>query len=137
MVSSADEESCNVIVVTDLRPLRIVLLRLMATDVAFNRVLILFPLLGTRPLHRPIRPKPLYDRRLQLDWNVLKLSERILSDLHYRILIVIAQSRAKNGRRGVHFVLLKVSCLVWLSINRLENGLQDRIDHERCNGAIL
>ena len=66
-VSSADEESCDVVVVTDLRPLLIVFLKRLAADVAFARVLLLLPLLGTHPLHWPIRPELLHDRRLPLD----------------------------------------------------------------------
>ena len=53
-VSSADEESCDIVVVTNLWPLRIVLLKRLAADVAFGRILILLPLLGAHPLHRPI-----------------------------------------------------------------------------------
>ena len=34
-------------------------------------------------------------------------------------------------------MLLGVGCLLCLSINRLENGLKVRIDHERRHGAIL
>ena len=66
-VSSANEESCDVVVVTDLLPLWIVLLKRLAADVAFGRVLILHPLLGTHALNRPISPELLHDRRLPLD----------------------------------------------------------------------
>ena len=83
-MSSADEESCDVVVVTNFRPLWIVFLKRMSADVAFSRVFILLPLLGTHPLYRPIRPELLHDRRLTLDENVQELGERILSDLHHR-----------------------------------------------------
>ena len=66
-VSSADEKYRDVVVVTDHRPLFIVLLQCLAADVAINRVFILLPMLGTNPLHRSIRPKLFHDRRLPLD----------------------------------------------------------------------
>ena len=120
-VSSADEEFCDVVVVTDLRPLRIVFLKRLAADVAFNRVLILLPLLGTHPLHRQIRPELLHDRRLLLDENVQELGKRILSDLHHRQLILVAESRAEDDSCGAHFVLLGVNCLLYLTTERLED----------------
>ena len=66
-VSSAEKTSCDVVVVTDLRPLRIVFLKRLAADIAFACVFILHPLLGTHPLHWLIRPELLHNRRLPLD----------------------------------------------------------------------
>ena len=136
-VSSADEESCDVVVVTDLRPLRIVLLKCLAANVAFGHVFILLPLLGTHPLYRSIRPKLLHDRRLPLDENVQELVERILFDLRHRQLIVIAESKAEDSCCGAHFVLLRVSCLLYLATKRLDDGLEVCIDHKRRRGVEL
>ena len=136
-MSSADEESCNVVVITNLWPRRIVLLERLAAVVAFNRVFILLPLLGTYPLHRPICSKLLHDRRLPLDENVQELGERNFSHLYHHQLIAIAKSRAEDGRCGAHCVLLGVGCLRCLSINRLENGLEVRMDHKRCHNSEL
>ena len=65
--SGAEKESRDVVVVTDLRLLRIVLLKRVAADIAMRRVLILFPLLGTHTLHRAICPELFQNRRLPLD----------------------------------------------------------------------
>ena len=133
-VGNAAEESCDVVVVPNLRPLWIVHLKRLAADVAFGRVVKILSLFGTHPLLRPIRPKLLHDRRLLLDENVQELGERILSDRHNRQLIIIAESRAEDGRCGAHFVKLGLGCLLCLSINQLVNGLKVRID---TNGAMV
>ena len=112
-------------------------LKRLSADVAFGRVLILLPLLSTHPLHLPICLDLHHDRRLPLDENVQELGELILSDLHHRQLIVIAESRAEDGRCGAHFVLLGTGCLLHLTTERLENGLKVRIDHERRHGTEL
>ena len=65
---------------------------MLAANVAFGRVLILSPLLGTHPLHRPIRPELLHDRRPPLDLNPKELIERIFTNLHHRQLSEIAVS---------------------------------------------
>ena len=83
-VSSADKESCDVVVLTDLRPFRIVFLKWLAADVAFGRVLILLSFLSTHPLYRPIRLELFHDRRLPLDENVQELGERIFFYFHHR-----------------------------------------------------
>ena len=80
--SGAEDESGDVVVVTDFRPFRIALLESVAADVALRRVLILLPLICTHALHRSIRPKFLHNRRLPLDEHVQELGERIFSNLH-------------------------------------------------------
>ena len=136
-VSGAKEKSREVVEVTDFRPLWIVLLERVTADVALCPVLILFSLLGTHALNRAIRPELLHDRRLPLDEHVQEPGERILTDLRHDQLIVLAESRAEDGRRGAHFMLLKVSSLLCLATKRLDDGLEVRIDHERRHGAKL
>ena len=65
-VSGAKEEFRDLVVVTDLWPIRIVFLERVAADVAFRLVLILRPLLGTHAFHRSIRPELLCNRRFLL-----------------------------------------------------------------------
>ena len=135
-VSGADEESCDVVVVTDLRSFRIVFFKRLAADVAFARVFILRPLLGTHALHWSIRSQLLDYRRLPLDEHVQELGKRFLPHLHHRQSIVIAESRAENGRCGANFVLLRVNCLLYLATERLENKLEVRIDDKQRYNAI-
>ena len=66
-VSKSDKESLDVVVVTDLRPFRIVLFERVAADVALRCVLIILPHLGTHAFHWSIRPKLFHDRRLPLN----------------------------------------------------------------------
>ena len=87
-MSGADEESRDVVVVTDLQPCRIVILERVALDLALRRVLKLFPLLSTHALYWWIRPELLHDRNLPLDERFQELGMRILSDFHHRQLIV-------------------------------------------------
>ena len=136
-VSGADEESRDVVVVTDLRPLWIVFLERVAANVTLSRIVIFFLFLTTNAVHWSICPKLLDDRRLPLDEYVQELGERILADLRHRQLIVSAESRAENGGRGAHFVLWGVSCLLRLVSERVEDGLEVLIDHEWCHGAKL
>ena len=65
-MSGAEEESRYVVVVTELMPLRIVLLDRAAADIALRTVLMLFSLLSSHTLYRSICPEFLYDRRLPL-----------------------------------------------------------------------
>ena len=51
-VSCADEESSDMIMVSDLRPLQIVFLERVAADVALRRVLVFLPLLSAYPKQR-------------------------------------------------------------------------------------
>ena len=120
-MSGTDEETRDVVMVTDLRPLRVVLFETVAADVALRRVLVRLSLLSTHTLHRSIRPELLHNRRLPLDEYIQELGERILSDFRHRQLIVSAKSRAENNRRGAHFVLLGVSSL----LNLASKGLED------------
>ena len=62
-VSGADEESSNVIMVSDLRLLRIVLLERVAADVTLRCVLVFLLLLSAYSIHRSIGLKLLEDRR--------------------------------------------------------------------------
>ena len=112
VVSGAEEKSLDLVVVTDLRPIRICFLEGVAADVALRSVFILFPLLGTHALHRSICPKLHHDRRHQFDEHVQELSERILPDIHHGQLIVLAESQAKDCRCGAHFLLLGISSLL-------------------------
>ena len=66
-MSSADEESSDVVVITNLQPLRIILLKRPAADVPVGRIFILLTLLSTHALHLPIRPEFHNDPRLPLD----------------------------------------------------------------------
>ena len=61
------EQFSDVIVVTDFRRLWIVFLKRMAADVTVCRNVILFALLGTHLLYRPIRLELLHGSRLPLD----------------------------------------------------------------------
>ena len=88
--------------VSDRRPLRIVVFERVAADVALRRVLILFSILSTHALHRSIGSELLEDRRLPLDKDVRELGERILPDLYHCQHIVIVEIRAKNGFRAPH-----------------------------------
>ena len=54
LVSSADEESSNVIIVKELRSLRIVFLERVAVDVALRRVFVFLALLTAHSLNRSI-----------------------------------------------------------------------------------
>ena len=120
-VSGADEESSNVIMVSDLRPIRIVLLERLAADVALRRVLVLLPLLSAHSLHRSSGSELLKDCCFSIDEDVQELGQRILFDLHHCQLIVSAEIRAENGRRGAHFVMLGVGCLHCLATERFED----------------
>ena len=120
-VSGADNESSDVVVVTDFRPPRIVHLERVAADIALRCLVILFTLLGTYSFHWSICPELLHDRRLLLDEHVQNLGERILSQLYHSQLIVFTESRAEDGGRGTHFVLLGVSFLLRLATERLED----------------
>ena len=122
-MSGADEKSSDVIMVSDLRPFRIVLLQRVTADVALRRVLAFLPLLNAHSLHRSIGLELLEDRRFPLYKNVQELGQRILVDLYHRQLIVSTESRAENCCCGAHFVLLGVSCLICLATERLENRL--------------
>ena len=136
-MSSAEKESRDVVVVTNLRPLRIVLLKRVAADKALRSVLILLSLLGIYALYRSSRPELLHNRRLPLDEYIQKLGEFILTDFRHRQLIVSAKSRTENGRRSAHFVLLRVCSLLYLATLRLENGFKVRRDHEQSHCAIF
>ena len=118
-MSNSEKVSRYVVVVTDLRPLWIVLFERVAGDIALRRVLVFLPLLSAHSLHRSIGVELLENRRFPLDENVQELGERILLDLNHCQLIVIAEIRAKNSCCGAHFVLLKVSCLLNLASKRL------------------
>ena len=122
-VGGAKEESRNVVVVTDLRPLRIVFLERVAADVALPRDLRLYSFLSTHALYRSILSELLHDRRVPLDEHVQELGERIFSDLYHRQLIVLSKKRAEDGDRSAHIVLLGVGCMLFLGTERLENGL--------------
>ena len=136
-MSGADEESSDVIMVSDLRPLRIVLLESVAADVALCCVLVFLSLLSAHSLHRSIGSELLEDCRFTLHKDVQELGERIFFNLNHFQLIVIAEIRAKNGCRGAHFVLLRVSCLLNLAAERLFYGLEVCIDHERRHSTEL
>ena len=82
-VSGSEEESSDVIVITDLRPLRIVLHERVAADVALRRVLVFLPLLGAQLLHWSIGSELLDDRSLPLDEDVSELGKCIFFDLHH------------------------------------------------------
>ena len=69
-VSGADEDSTELIMVSYLRPFRIVLLKRVAADVAIRRVFILFSLYSTHALHRSIGSQLLKDRHLSLEEDV-------------------------------------------------------------------
>ena len=77
-VNSFEEESGDVVVVTNIRPFRIVFLKRVAADVALCRVLILFPLLGTHALNYPMCPELRHDRLCQLDEHAQELGKSIL-----------------------------------------------------------
>ena len=81
--------------------------------------------------------KFLHDPRLAINKHVQKLSVGIISDLHHRQLIVSTESRAENGCRNAHFLLLKVSCLHRLATKQLEDGLEVCIGHKRRHSAKL
>ena len=91
-VSRAKEVPSDVVVITELRLLRIVLLERVAADVALRRVFILLPLLGTQAFHRSIRPEFLHDRCFPLDKLVQELGEHIHPDRHHSKLIELAES---------------------------------------------
>ena len=90
-VRGAEEESRYVVVVTDLWPLWIVHLELVAADVALRRVLILL-LKRTYAHHRSICSELLHDCLLPLDEHVRELGQRIFPDFHHSQLIVLAES---------------------------------------------
>ena len=50
-------------------------------------------------------------------------------------MIVFAESREEDGRCFANFVLLSLNCLLHLATERLEDGLEVRIDHEWHHGA--
>ena len=91
-MSRAEKVPRYVVVITDLRFPRIVFFERVAADVALRRIIKLFSILGTRALHRTIRPKLLYDYRLPLNEHVQKLGERIFPDLPHSQLVVLLKS---------------------------------------------
>ena len=136
-VSCANEESSDVLMVSDLRPSRIVLPECVAADVALRRDLIFLLLLSAYLLHWSSCSELFENCRCLLDQDVQELGQRIFSDLHHRQLIVSTECRAENCRRGTHFVLLGVSCLLKLAFERLENGFEVGIDYKRRHSAEL
>ena len=95
-VSGANEKSSDVIMVSDLRPLWIVLLERVAADIALRRVLVFLSLLSAHSFHRSIGSELLDDRRLPLDEYVQELGQRIRSEFHHRQLIILTEGRAEN-----------------------------------------
>lgn len=62
-MSGDNDESSDVITVVDLRPLRVVLVKRVAEDVALRRVFVFLPLLSVHLLNRLIGSKLFEDRR--------------------------------------------------------------------------
>ena len=134
-VSIANEEFSDVIIFSDIRHIRIVLLKRVAADVALCRVFVFFPLLSAHSLPRSIGSELLEDRRFPLDEDAQEHKQRILSDLYHRQLIVSTEIRAENCCCGTHFVLLGLSCIMCLANERFEDRLEVCIDDKRRHAA--
>ena len=134
-VSSADEESSDMIMVSDLRPFRIIRCERVAANVALRRVFVFLPFLRAHTIQSSIGSELLEDRRFLLDEDVQELGQRILSDLHHCQLIVLTESRAGNYCCRAHFVLLGVRCLIFLTTERLDDRFEVCIDEKRRYGT--
>ena len=69
--------------------------------------------------------------------RIMKLSKRVCSDLHHSLLVKVIKIRCEDCRCYAHFVLLGVGGVFHLATGLLKDGLEVRIDDERCLSTTL